>query len=163
PRAPPPLRRRRERVRLGRPPLPPVVGRPFEDAGFRLLDARLALGGERPGGEGARRLRRARARDPPPSRARFRRAHAGRGDRVHRADRRSGLPRSPSEARLNASYQLEGVAAGYGRGRDVLADLTLSIPSGRSVALLGENGSGKSTLLKVLAGLLPTRRGSLRF
>lgn len=54
---------------------------------------------------------------------------------------------------------LEGLRAGYVRGRDVLKDVTLSFGAGRLVALLGENGSGKSTLLKVLAGLLVPTKG----
>ncbi|HEV8267193.1 MAG TPA: ABC transporter ATP-binding protein [Thermoanaerobaculia bacterium] len=62
---------------------------------------------------------------------------------------------------MSAPLELDGVTAGYGKGRDVLADLTVAFPRGRAVALLGENGSGKSTLLKVLAGLLPPRKGSL--
>jgi iron complex transport system ATP-binding protein len=60
-------------------------------------------------------------------------------------------------------FTLGGVAAGYAHGPDVLADLTLEIPRGAVVALLGENGSGKSTLLKVLARLLAPRRGSVAF
>lgn len=37
--------------------------------------------------------------------------------------------------------------------RPVLHDITLNIPSGQFVALLGESGSGKTTLLRALAGL----------
>lgn len=39
------------------------------------------------------------------------------------------------------------------KGRTVLRDLTLDIPRGQFVALLGESGSGKTTLLRALAGL----------
>ena len=39
--------------------------------------------------------------------------------------------------------------------------MSLSVGTGRLVALLGENGSGKSTLLKVLAGLLVPSRGEV--
>lgn len=39
------------------------------------------------------------------------------------------------------------------RGKTVLRDVTLDIPRGQFVALLGESGSGKTTLLRALAGL----------
>lgn len=54
--------------------------------------------------------------------------------------------------------RLEEVTAGYG-GRDVLHGVTLGLPRGAVVALLGENGAGKTTLLKVLAGLVRPRAG----
>jgi molybdate transport system ATP-binding protein len=40
--------------------------------------------------------------------------------------------------------------------------LSLTAPPGQVVALLGPNGAGKSTTLRVLAGLLPLDRGSVR-
>src|SRR4051794_2288474 len=43
--------------------------------------------------------------------------------------------------------------------RPVLEDVTIAIPAGRYVALLGANGAGKSTLLKVLATLTPPTSG----
>lgn len=45
-------------------------------------------------------------------------------------------------------------------GRKRIVDgLTLSIPAGRAVALLGRNGAGKSTLLQLVAGNLKPDRG----
>ena len=41
-----------------------------------------------------------------------------------------------------------------GAGRDALADVSLVIPDGAFVALMGGNGSGKSTLARALNGLL---------
>jgi ABC-2 type transport system ATP-binding protein len=48
--------------------------------------------------------------------------------------------------------------------RDVaaLADVTLAIPRGECVAILGQNGSGKSTLVRVLSTLLFADGGSAR-
>ncbi|MFC8449332.1 ABC transporter ATP-binding protein [Kitasatospora sp. NPDC057223] len=49
---------------------------------------------------------------------------------------------------------LEGVGFTYpGRTTPALTDITLTIPRGKVVALVGDNGSGKSTLVKVLCGL----------
>ena len=51
------------------------------------------------------------------------------------------------------------------RYQDVTAvdDLTLAIPEGARVALLGANGSGKSTLLRLLDGLIFGQSGAIRF
>ncbi|WP_257953624.1 ATP-binding cassette domain-containing protein [Nocardioides sp. B-3] len=38
----------------------------------------------------------------------------------------------------------------------VLRGLSLSVPEGKIVALLGSNGAGKSTTLKAVSGLLPS-------
>jgi cobalt/nickel transport system ATP-binding protein len=44
-----------------------------------------------------------------------------------------------------------------------LNGLSLQIPEGRRVALLGANGSGKSTLLRLLDGLYFAAAGVVRF
>lgn len=43
----------------------------------------------------------------------------------------------------------------------VVAEITLELRSGQSLALVGINGSGKSTLLKTIVGLLPPLGGDL--
>lgn len=47
--------------------------------------------------------------------------------------------------------------------RPLLADVSLSVASGETVALLGGSGSGKSTLLKIVAGLEAPEAGSVWF
>ncbi len=42
-----------------------------------------------------------------------------------------------------------------------LRGLSLRVPEGRIVALLGSNGAGKSTTLKAISGLLPTEHGEI--
>ena len=54
-----------------------------------------------------------------------------------------------------------GIEAGYGRVQ-VLWGAGLDVRSQKSVVLLGENGAGKTTLLKVIVGLLPAWKGSVR-
>ena len=52
--------------------------------------------------------------------------------------------------------QLHGVSRTYRRGADevrALVDLTLEIPTGSFVGIMGPSGSGKSTLLNLIAGL----------
>lgn len=46
-----------------------------------------------------------------------------------------------------------------GRQKLVIDNLNLSLPSGKSLALLGRNGAGKSTLLQIIAGTLPPSSG----
>jgi branched-chain amino acid transport system ATP-binding protein len=43
----------------------------------------------------------------------------------------------------------------------VLKGLSLSVPEGRIVALLGANGAGKTTTLKAISGLLPLEDGEI--
>ena len=57
---------------------------------------------------------------------------------------------------------LEAVALGqrFGR-REVLADLSLTLPPGTITVLLGSNGAGKSTFLRLALGLLRPSAGSV--
>lgn len=56
--------------------------------------------------------------------------------------------------------ELVNVTAGYGRSM-VLYDVSLTVPLGGGVALMGHNGAGKTTLLRVAVGLLPVRSGTV--
>ena len=51
---------------------------------------------------------------------------------------------------IRRGITLEDVSFGYGSRQPVLDKLSLEIPAGKRVALLGESGSGKTTLLKLL-------------
>jgi branched-chain amino acid transport system ATP-binding protein len=53
---------------------------------------------------------------------------------------------------------LDGVEAGYGRSL-VLRGVSLEVPRGKVVGLLGANGVGKTTLLRVASGLLRPAAG----
>ena len=49
----------------------------------------------------------------------------------------------------------------YNHTVQVLKGLSLAVPEGRVVALLGSNGAGKSTTLKAISGLLPMEDGEV--
>ncbi len=69
----------------------------------------------------------------------------------------AALPEDPREIRFeNVSFCYPGESA-----RPALDDVTLTLPLGRIVALVGENGSGKTTLVKLLAGLYTPDRGRI--
>jgi ABC-2 type transport system ATP-binding protein len=58
-----------------------------------------------------------------------------------------------------SAFAARDVRKSFGR-LVVLDGLTLDVPRGCVLGLLGENGSGKTTLLKILLGLLPSDSGS---
>ena len=49
----------------------------------------------------------------------------------------------------------------HGAGKWVLQGINLSIPSDRSVGLIGRNGAGKSTLLRLIGGIDKPTRGTV--
>lgn len=55
---------------------------------------------------------------------------------------------------------IRGVEKKFG-GKIALAETTLSVAAGSSLALLGSSGSGKSTLLRLVVGLLSPDRGEV--
>jgi heme exporter protein A len=57
--------------------------------------------------------------------------------------------------------ELDGLARHFGE-RTVLRDITVRVPAGQTLAVLGRNGAGKSTLLRILATLLRPHEGSVK-
>jgi ABC-type multidrug transport system fused ATPase/permease subunit len=53
--------------------------------------------------------------------------------------------------RLRGEIVLEDVRFGYGSGADALSHVSLTVPPGQTVALVGATGAGKSTLAKLVA------------
>lgn len=69
-----------------------------------------------------------------------------------------GAPASPMPGA--PILEIRALSAGYGRGPDVLADFSLGLGPGETVAVVGPSGSGKSTVLRCLTGQLKARSGS---
>lgn len=76
------------------------------------------------------------------------------------ADHSSPIAAAPAPASVPLLEML-GVGKDYS-ATTVLHGVTLSLHAGEVLALTGENGAGKSTLSKILCGLEPATRGSLR-
>lgn len=69
----------------------------------------------------------------------------------------AALPEEPREIRFeNVTFSYPGEAT-----HPALDDVSLALPLGRIIALVGENGSGKTTLVKLLAGLYRPDRGRI--
>lgn len=47
--------------------------------------------------------------------------------------------------------------------KTVLQDVTLTLPEGKIIGIVGENGAGKSTLLKMIVGLIRPNHGTILF
>lgn len=62
---------------------------------------------------------------------------------------------------MSSAIQIEGVTV-LREGRKVLADVSLRVPAGETLSVLGRSGSGKTTLLRVVAGLVAPDLGTLR-
>jgi len=62
---------------------------------------------------------------------------------------------------MTTALEIDGVSAGYGQ-TTVLREVSLTVPAGSVVALLGANGAGKTTLLRAVSGLLPISTGRIR-
>ena len=59
--------------------------------------------------------------------------------------------------------EIKNASAAYGKNLNVLHDINISVPRGKTVALVGESGSGKSTIARVITGLLPPNQGEVLF
>jgi len=62
----------------------------------------------------------------------------------------------------DAILELVNVEASYGPVQ-ALRGVTLAVPKGRIVTVLGANGAGKSTILKTVSGIIDPSKGQIRF
>ena len=62
---------------------------------------------------------------------------------------------------FNDEIRFHGVSFSYEEGKEVLSDIDISIPKGKTVALVGQSGSGKSTLVDLIPRYYDVNRGSI--
>jgi phospholipid/cholesterol/gamma-HCH transport system ATP-binding protein len=72
---------------------------------------------------------------------------------------------SPSETRVISSgdnlVALNSVSFGYTRERQILSGVTLTVPRGKLVAVMGGSGCGKTTILRLLCGQIRAGSGEV--
>ena len=66
-------------------------------------------------------------------------------------------------AAVVSQIEVDDVTYGYAPHKPVLENVSVKIPKGRFVGLLGPSGSGKSTLLKIIIGLHRPWKGTIKF
>lgn len=73
-------------------------------------------------------------------------------------------PEEPSALRpsLKGDIVFDHVDFSYDEGRDVLKDMSFTIPAGKTVAILGATGSGKSSVVHLIQRLFEPQRGEIR-
>lgn len=74
-----------------------------------------------------------------------------------------GGPGREAPARLTEGIAIEGLTFTYpGASQPAVADLSIVLPAGSVVAVVGEYGSGKTTLVKILSKFYEPTSGSVR-
>ena len=63
------------------------------------------------------------------------------------------------DRRRTTAIELDGVTFGYDRTRNVLSGISMTIPRGQVVAIMGGSGCGKTTILRLIGGQLRPRTG----
>ncbi|MEV5688772.1 MULTISPECIES: ABC transporter ATP-binding protein [unclassified Streptomyces] len=67
----------------------------------------------------------------------------------------------PARAPYRPEIEVKGVSFSYDGTRPALSDVSLRVPAGSSLALVGASGSGKTTLARLIAGLGEPSQGRI--
>lgn len=68
----------------------------------------------------------------------------------------------PEGGRARGTIDVEGLHFGYEPDRPVLTDISLHIPAGETLAIVGPPGAGKTSLIRALLRFYPYTSGSIR-
>jgi len=71
-------------------------------------------------------------------------------------------PAAASAAAVTNAIELADVTFGYNRRQPVLKGITMTIPRGKVVAIMGGSGCGKTTILRLIGGQLRQQSGNVR-
>ena len=83
-------------------------------------------------------------------------------DKIMNAENDIREPEKPVELKgFNDRIEFKGVFFSYEEGKEILHDISLEIPKGKTVALVGQSGSGKSTLVDLIPRYYDVQKGSI--
>ena len=72
-------------------------------------------------------------------------------------------PEKPAElSGFKDSIEFSGVCFSYEEGKEVLHEINMTVPKGKTVALVGQSGSGKSTLVDLIPRYYDVQKGSIK-
>ncbi len=69
--------------------------------------------------------------------------------------------KSPAQETDVAAITIDGISAHYGRGANVIENISFDVKQGETFGLIGLNGVGKTTLIKIILGLMEPSAGAV--
>lgn len=89
-------------------------------------------------------------------------ASAGRIDEVLQvADEKEVLQKENREAFSDAAIAFQNVSFGFEEGKEIVSDISFSLPKGGMLGIIGATGSGKTTLIKLMMRFFDPGRGEI--
>ena len=83
-------------------------------------------------------------------------------DKIMNAENDIKEPEHPVKLKeFNGNIEFKGVGFSYEEGREILHDINLTVPKGKTIALVGQSGSGKSTLVDLLPRYYDVQEGCI--
>ncbi len=71
--------------------------------------------------------------------------------------------KNPFEKEVAVAIKTQNISFGYRKDRKILKNISLEIPAGSKVAIVGASGSGKTTLANLLVGFYPLEEGDILY
>jgi len=65
--------------------------------------------------------------------------------------------------KINHAISISQIFYSYTEGQNILENISISIPAGKTIAIVGDSGSGKTTLLNILLRFYLPQKGSIKF
>lgn len=71
--------------------------------------------------------------------------------------------RRVKEVTLEKRLQVKNLTFAYREGQNIFEDMSIDLPIGKAIAVIGPSGSGKSTFLDLMLGLLTPQKGNIYY